>query len=354
MLFIIAYGALSFGVGGMDILYSPGGVDLQINGALGLAFNNLQEGDRPKLAAVGRFLWQQGMDAYLPTLVTTSVPQIQRSLAVLAPLVTIPAPQSAQILGVHLEGPFLNPQKRGAHPQEHLLPLTMEHLRSVLGDFAPLVRLITLAPELDPTGHCLDWLVSQGIAVSLGHTTATLAEANGAFDRGAIALTHTFNAMPPLHHRQPGILAAALLRPEIFCGVIADGIHVDPAMLRVLYQLTGGPASRLFIVSDALAPLGLPEGVHPWDHRSMTIQDGTARLADGTLCGSTQSLLSAVPRLVRWGVCSLSEAITLATLVPRRLLGLGAVPPQAIAWQQGSSGEISWHRVTAATSPQSA
>lgn len=148
---------------------SLGGIDLQINGALGLAFPDLSDENCDKLEAIGQFLWNQGVDGFLPTIVTTSVENIQRSLSVLSNF------PSSQILGVHLEGPFLNLEKRGAHPAEYLLPLTIEHVKRTLGDYASVVKVITLAPELDPTGNAIAYLRSLGIIVSLGHSQATAA-----------------------------------------------------------------------------------------------------------------------------------------------------------------------------------
>jgi N-acetylglucosamine-6-phosphate deacetylase len=189
---------------------SLGGVDLQINGALGLAFPDLSSGDGEKLQKICQFLWQQGIDGFLPTLVTTSVEKIHQSLSVLAEFVNSPPTEQpfAQILGVHLEGPFLNPQKRGAHPAEYLLPLTLDNVKRVLGDYAELVKVITLAPELDSTGEVIPYLHSLGITVSLGHSLATAAQAQQAFKLGASMVTHAFNAMPGLHHREPGLLGA--------------------------------------------------------------------------------------------------------------------------------------------------
>ena len=159
---------------------SLGGVDLQINGALGKTFNDLSLDDGDFLQKISEFLWQQGVDAFLPTLVTTSVDNIRRSLSVIADFVKSRKSThqpAAQILGVHLEGPFLNHQKRGAHPAEYLLPLTIEQIHRVLGDYTDIVQVITLAPELDLTGVAIPYLRSLSITVSLGHSLATAIEA---------------------------------------------------------------------------------------------------------------------------------------------------------------------------------
>jgi N-acetylglucosamine-6-phosphate deacetylase len=300
---------------------SLGGIDLQINGALGLAFPDLHMGDLERLRQICDFLWAHGVDGFLPTLVTTSIENIHRALAVLAEYMAHQRDGTAQVLGVHLEGPFLNPQKRGAHPAEYLLPLTIDRVVTVLGNYAGIVKAITLAPELDSTGKVIPYLMSLDIIISLGHSQANFDQAEQAFSSGASMVTHAFNAMPGLHHREPGLLGAALISPHVRCGFIADGQHVHPAMLKVLLR-SANYGAGLFLVSDALSPLGLPDGKYPWDRRQIEVIDGTARLPDGTLSGTTRSLLVGVQNLVKWEICDVSDAIDLATTSPRQAIGL--------------------------------
>ena len=320
---------------------SLGGIDLQINGALGLAFPDLSFDTVNQLKDINQFLWQQGVDGYLPTLVTTSVENIQRSLSALAT-------SNPSILGVHLEGPFLNPAKRGAHPAEYLLPLTLDTVKRVLGDYVSLVKVITLAPELDETGEVIPYLRSLGIIVSLGHSLATAAQAQHAFNQGATMVTHAFNAMPPLHHREPGLLGAAIAHPQVRCGLIADGQHVSPIMMEILLR-SSQYEQGVFLVSDALSPLGLPDGIYPWDTRQIEVIDGTARLLDGTLSGTTLPLLVGVQNLVKWGICDVEQAIALATVAPRRAIGLSTdyigQPAHLLRWHQSESGELQWERL---------
>lgn len=320
---------------------SLGGIDLQINGALGLAFPDLSLSTANKLAAINQFLWQQGVNSYLPTLVTTSVENIQRSLSILAT-------PNFHILGAHLEGPFLNPAKRGAHPEDYLLPLTLDTVKRVLGDHASVVKVMTLAPELDETGEVIPYLRSLGITVSLGHSLATAAQAQRAFDQGATMVTHAFNAMPPLHHREPGLLGAAIAHAQVQCGLIADGHHVSPIMIDILLR-SSQYEQEVFLVSDALSPLGLPDGIYPWDTRQIEVIHGTARLLDGTLSGTTLPLLVGVQNLVKWGICDVEQAIALATTAPRRAIGLPTdyigQPAHLLRWHQSKSGELQWERL---------
>jgi N-acetylglucosamine-6-phosphate deacetylase len=305
---------------------SFGGVDLQINGALGLAFPDLQSTDGDKLREICDFLWQQGVDGFLPTLVTTSIENFQRSMGLIAQYMKQQSPGTAQILGVHLEGPCLNPEKRGAHPKEYLLPLTLENIQRVIGDYESIVKVVTLASELDPTDIVATLLCQRGIVVSLGHSQATHNQAIQAFDAGATMVTHAFNAMPALHHRQPGLLGAALTYEGVRAGFIADGQHIHSTMLE-LFLRAAQFDRHAFLVSDALSPLGLPDGFYPWDRRQIEVRNGTARLPDGTLAGTTLSLLKGVDNLVQWGVCSLEQAIILATVTPRQAINLSVDYP---------------------------
>jgi N-acetylglucosamine-6-phosphate deacetylase len=344
---------------------SLGGVDLQINGALGFAFPDLESKHIEMLPKICQFLWNQGVDAFLPTLVTTSLDKFRRSLSTIADYIrtvqtAAPAttkPKTAEILGVHLEGPFLNPQKRGAHPVEFLLPLTIENVKQVLGDCADIVKIITLAPELDSTGEVISYLQSLGISVSIGHSQATAEQAQQAFERGASMVTHAFNAMPSLHHREPGLLGAAIVYPGVKCGLIADGKHVSPTMIDFLLR-AGRYQKGIFLVSDALAPLGLPDGVYPWDSRQIEVRKGTAwvrldyhsPLESATLAGTTLPLLAGVQNLVQWGICDAESAIALATESPRKAIGISGIigksATQLLRWNlNATTNELTWHRL---------
>ena len=245
-----------------DII-SLGGVDLQINGGLGLAFPELKFTDITKLKEICNYLWQQGIDAFVPTIVTTSIENVKRSLYTIQSFIKQQSTSelTAKVLGVHLEGPFLNPVKRGAHPEQYLLPLTITHIKEVISSYYDIVKIITLAPELNPTGEAIKYLKERDIIISLGHSLATETQANRAFDLGASMVTHSFNAMPPLHHREPGLLGAAIVNNNVFCGLIADGKHISPTMIKIL--LNSSNPDKIFLVSDALAPIGLSDGVYP-------------------------------------------------------------------------------------------
>ncbi len=330
---------------------SLGGVDLQINGGLGLAFPELTITDIPKTKDICNYLWQQGVDAFLPTIVTTSIENIRRSLFLIQSFIDQQSTSelTAKILGVHLEGPFLNSAKRGAHPEEHLLALTIHNLKQVINNHQDIVKIITLAPELDSTGEAIKYLKERDILISLGHSLATEAQANRAFDLGASMITHSFNAMPPLHHREPGLLGAAIVNEKVFCGLIADGKHISPTMIKILLNSSSN-SDKIFLVSDALAPIGLPDGVYPWDSRKITVKNGTASLSNGTLAGTTRPLLNAVQNLIKWGICRPEKAIALATENPRKAINLPGITigqkATLLRWNyQSETNTLNWSRV---------
>lgn len=329
---------------------SLGGVDLQINGGLGLAFPDLTFDDIPKLDEICAYLWGEGVDYFLPTIVTTSVTKIHQSLKVINEYINLQKkPDTAEIIGVHLEGPFLNYDKRGAHPAQHLLPLTLDNVKFVLGDYSHLVKIITLAPELEESDTVIPYLRSIGIIVSLGHSQATASQAKKAFSQGASMVTHAFNAMPNLHHRQPGLLGEAILNPHVYCGLIADGNHVDPIMLKLILR-SSHYQEGIFLVSDALSPIGLSDGVYPWDDRTIEVKNGTARLPDGTLSGTTLPLFVGAQNLVKWNICTIEQSIELVTSAPRKAIGLSCLQigsnANFIRWHwHKENQQLQWHRL---------
>jgi len=323
---------------------SPAGVDLQINGGLGLAFPELTPADLPRLEELLELLWRDGVEAIAPTLVTCGVAPLRQALAVLAEARGRHRPGRCCLLGAHLEGPFLAPERRGAHPLEHLAAPSLAALAARIdgdpggGPQPAEIALVTLAPELPGADAVIADLRRRGIVVSLGHSAADEAQAADAFAAGVAMLTHTFNAMADLHRRAPGPVAAALLRGDVALGLIADGVHVAPSMAVLLQRLA---PDQVVIVSDALAPYGLAEGTHRWDDRTLLVQDGSCRLEDGTLAGVTLPLLEGVVRLARWSGRP-DWAIAAATVLPRRVLG-DSRPVQELLVGRPLADSLRWH-----------
>ena len=328
-----------------DVL-SPMGIDLQINGGFGLPFPELTEAELPQLLQLLDKLWRDGVEAISPTLVTCGIEPLRRALAVLREARSAHQPNRCQLLGAHLEGPFLADARRGAHPRQHLARPTMAELNARINGFENEIALVTLAPELDGAAPLIEHLCGLGICVALGHSTADAATATKAFNRGVTMLTHSFNAMHGLHHRNPGPIGAACQRDDIALGLIADGVHVDPTMAVLLQRLAG---DQLVLVSDALAPYGLKDGVHHWDERALLVKDGTCRLEDGTLAGVTLPLLEGVKRLASWGSHPVA-AIHAATVAPRKVLNskatfqlMGCPLNRLLRWHWDSETKVlSW------------
>ena len=244
--------------------------------------------------------------------------------------------------------PFLAHGKRGAHPAEHLAAPSLEALETRIDGHEAEIALVTLAPELPGADAVIAALRARGILVSLGHSEATAEQASRAFEQGVGMLTHSFNAMAGLQHRSPGPIGAAARRGDIALGLIADGVHVDPTMAVLLQRLA---PDQVVLVSDALAPYGLADGLHRWDERTLIVEQGSCRLEDGTLAGVTLPLLEGVKRLARWSGDP-DRAIAAATVLPRRLLGGATRVPQqlqglplgeTLRWT-GPSADLRWSR----------
>lgn len=293
---------------------APGLIDLQLNGAFGHDFTQSPE----TMWSVAARLPELGLTGFLPTIITSPLAQSNQAQQVLKRWPpgfagTIP-------LGLHLEGPFLNPQKKGAHNPNHILSAAEAPAREMADWSAENgVRLVTLAPELAGAIPLIKRLVSQGVVVSAGHSMATLAEAQAGFAAGISYVTHLFNAMPPLHHREPGLVAAALANPSITIGIIPDGVHVHPDLVELVWQLAGG---RVNGVTDAMGAMGGGPGQYLLGDFTVTVTETDARLPDGTLAGSVVRPMQVMQNLVEYTGCSVAEAIRSMTAIPADLLGV--------------------------------
>ena len=228
--------------------------------------------------------------------------------------------RGAEPLGLHLEGPFLNPAKKGAHNPAYLRPPDP----TLVADWSPKtgVRLVTLAPELPGGLAVIRQLVGQGVVVSAGHSMATFAQAQAGFAAGTRYGTHLFNMMPPLAHREPGLAGALLATRGQVVGIIPDGIHIHPALISIVWAAKG--AAEVSLVSDAMAALGMTPGRYQLNDFTVIVSEKDARLADGTLAGSMLPLDQAVRNLIAFTGCALAEALATVTTTPADLLGIGA------------------------------
>ena len=300
--------------GGADAIdyIVPGFIDLQVNGRGAPDVMNASAGALCELCAA---LAREGTTAWLPTAITSPLERLEAVAAKIAEAIAAAADTTGAILGMHLEGPFISAARLGAHPAHNLEPrgAALERVAAL-----PALRLLTLAPELGGALEAVAGLSARGVAVSLGHTDATLEQAQAAVVAGARMFTHTFNAMAPLNHRRPGAVAAAMLPSRAWAAVIADGVHVHPAMLRLLYLARG--AGGICLTTDRVAT-GATAGAAPL--AAASVAGGAARMPDGRLAGSVVSMLDAARIMVERAGASVGEAALMAATNPARVLGLG-------------------------------
>jgi N-acetylglucosamine-6-phosphate deacetylase len=295
--------------GGSRGIAVPGFVDLQVNGFGGVDFLGA---DAEGYAEAADVLLETGVTAFVPTFITSSEADL------VAALQAVPHRErehGPRILGAHLEGPFLSATRLGTHPARYRSDPDLGLLERLLA--AGPVLMMTLAPELPGALELVDVLLARGVVVSLGHSNATAAEARAAFDRGVRTVTHVFNAMRPLTHRDPGIVGAALVRPDVVVQAIVDGVHLDPDVVRLLWSVAAG---RLALVTDAIAAAGLGDGAYALGSVDLDVNGGIARRGDGVLAGSTLTMIEAVRNLVSLGV-PLEQAADAASAVPAGVLG---------------------------------
>ncbi len=296
------------------LLLVPGYIDLQLNGAFGHDFT----ADPTTIWPVSAALPQFGVTSYLPTVITSPLETIERARLQLH--TRPPGFQGAEPLGLHIEGPFLNPMKKGAHNPAYLRPPDEAGAASWSPENG--VRLVTLAPELPGATALIEELASRGVVVSAGHSMATYEEALAGFAAGVRYGTHLFNAMPTLGHRSPGLAAALLVQPGIVVGLIPDGIHVHPAVVQMIWSLKGAQGTNL--VSDAMGALGMPPGSYLLNDFEVHVGEEACRLSDGTLAGSILPLDQALRNLIAITGCALPEALATVTTTPAALLGISA------------------------------
>ncbi len=296
----------------------PGFIDLQVNGSHGI---DVMTATPDSLQALARQLAREGTTAWLPTAVTAPIEKISRVHRSISDAMKVSSPDSsrgyASILGMHLEGPFISPLRLGAHPPLNLEPRG-EALDAILGMDS--LRLITLAPELAGAIAAIDRLTSRGVVVSIGHTNATLEEANAGIAAGARMFTHLFNAMRPLNHRDPGVIAASLAPSRALAAIIPDGVHVHPSILDLAFRARG--RDGMLLVTDKVVLAGTANRSDLSVGRATaSIRDGAVRLADGTLAGSIISMLDGVRLMVEKTSATVGDAAVMASTNPAILLG---------------------------------
>ncbi|XP_042196920.1 N-acetylglucosamine-6-phosphate deacetylase [Callorhinchus milii] len=313
-------------------IIAPGYIDVQINGGYGYDFSLETDNVNCGISVVAKKLLSTGVTSFCPTIITSPIEVYQKVL----PQIQLQpgGHHGAAVLGVHLEGPFISEQKKGAHLSQNIRSYKARGFQDLLDVYGSLdnVSIVTLAPEMERSEEVTGELVRRGIRVSLGHSIASLSQAEAAVKQGATFITHLFNAMLPFHHRDPGIVG--LLTSDqipdgqiMFYGLIADGIHTNPAALRIAHR---AHPSGLVLVTDAVAAMGLPTGQHTLGQQIIHIDEELHAYVAGTktLCGSIATMDFCVRHFWRATGCSVEAALEAASLHPAQLLGIDSVKGQ--------------------------
>ena len=297
----------------------PGFIDVHIHGAGG---HDVMEADKAALSAVTKKVAAFGTTSLLATTVTASPDDTCRAVERIAqyiPQQHASLPSGAEIIGIHFEGPFISKERRGVHPSQWIQLPSAELLERFLQAAAGNARLMTIAPEVLGATQCIEAAQKAGVVISIGHTNANYEQARQAIAHGARSATHTYNAMRPFTHRDPGVIGAVLTSPEVNAELIADGVHVAEAAVKMLLQAKG--PERVILVSDGLSATGMPDGKYMLGDFEVTVTNGVCRNAAGVLAGSTLTLDRALRNIVNLGV-PLAEAVRMLTLNPASLLGI--------------------------------
>ena len=307
-----------------DGILAPGFIDLHIHGGAG---HDVMEASAGALPPVEQLLASHGVSSYFPTTVTAPLDTTLSALARLADAIETaerdPQRQNGELrarpLGIHLEGPFISHKRRGVHPPENLLMPSAAAFDRFWQAARGHIRVLTIAPELPGALEVIALAASRGVCVSLGHSNADLDQARAGFAAGARHATHTFNAMRPLDHRDPGILGEVLTDPRLSAEIIADGIHVDPVIVQLFLKAKGPEAAVL--ITDATAATGMPDGRYHLGSLEVEVKDGRCMVGD-SLAGSVLTMDRAVRNVMQFAQWDLQEAVRLATLNPARVAGI--------------------------------
>ena len=308
-----------------DSTLTPSFLDIHTHGA---ANHDVMEGTPKALTAVSRFLATRGVGRYLATTVTAPIDKTLHSLEGIANAIESPVRDAAIPIGIHLEGPFISHAKRGVHPPADILPPDIALFDRFQQAARGHIRLMTIAPEIPGALDLIEHAAKQGVRLSLGHTNATSSEALAAIAAGATSATHTYNAMRPLDHRDPGVLATVLDDDRLFAELICDGVHVAPELVRLWLKAKG--SVRAILVTDSMSATGMPDGIYTLGTMKVAVSNGRAYAADDeakgkhTLAGSVLTLDRAVANLQRFTGATLATAVRLVTHNPATLLGLDA------------------------------
>ena len=308
-----------------DAVLAPGFFDIHMHGGAGLDVMRASPSDLPRL---GKFLTTHGVTGYFPTTVAAPLDATCAALERLADAIEaarVPSSNGDQVqarpLGIHLEGPFLSHKRRGVHPPENLVEPTIEIFERLWQAARGHVRMLTIAPEIPGALEVIAEAARRHVCVSIGHSDAQMSTAQDAVKAGARHATHTFNAMRPLDHRDPGIIGEVLTDDRLSADLIADGIHVSPPVVKLFLQMKG--RERAVLITDAISATGMPDGRYQLGPIQVDVKDGKCT-SGGSLAGSVLTMDRAVRNVTEFAGWSLQDAVRTATLNPARAVGMAA------------------------------
>ena len=295
----------------------PGFIDMHIHGAMGV---DCMDADLAGLAAISRYLPEEGVTSFLATTMASSKVKIEKALCAIKTYYIEQTSEGSELIGINLEGPFLSSKRCGAQPLADIIDPDLQLLQKWQDLSGNLLRAVTVAPERAGALSLITYLRSQNVSVAFGHSEADYEQGLAAIDAGLDHVTHLFNAMPGIGHRNPNAIIALLLDSKVTVELIADGIHVHPAILKLALKLKG--AERIILVSDGIRAKGLGDGDYDFVGQLVQVRNGVARLSDGTLAGSVMRLDQALRNMLKFTDCSLTDVLKMVTENPARKLGI--------------------------------
>jgi len=303
----------SYDMNGM--ILTPGFIDVLVHGGGGAGF---ADDDEESIGTVSDFFFEHGTTGLLASLYSKPLKLLVKDVARIAKYVE--SHRDTNVKGIHMEGPFINPEMKGAMKEEYLWKPDVDRWNQLFAASKGYIKLMTIAPELPGCHQVMRAAANDGVVLSVGHSTALFHEIEAAIDNGAAHVTHMFNAMQPFHHREPGVIVGGLLRNELKLELIADGIHVHPAVMRLMYNIKGD--GGIVLITDAIRASGMPDGDYTFMDQKIKVKDKKAFLADGRLAGSTLTMERAVKNMVELVGVPLTDAVRMASLNGAKVLGL--------------------------------
>lgn len=307
-------------LGGQSVI--PGMIDIHTHGANGA---DVMDATPEALEAIALAAAREGATSFVATTITQDKDLILKALQNVQDYMKDDAPTGAEVLGVHLEGPFINESCGGAQPKEYIVPPSVELFSEFQQAAGDAIRIVTVAPEIAGGQELVAEMVQQGVIVSLGHSAAKAEQAERVVELGASQVTHLFNGLPSLHHREPGIVGVALRHSEnpehnLCVEMIVDGHHLAPEIVNLVFQIKG--SSNIVLVTDAMRATSLKEGLYELGGQKVHVQDGQARLENGSLAGSTLTMSEAIRNMMRYSGCALEDIIQMTSENQAKRLGV--------------------------------